>query len=120
MNERKRVGEELISLLIEINDKQVIVEGKRDKKALYLLHFKRIITIKKDIYETVDQLEEKEVLILTDFDSEGKQIAVKLNLFLQSLDFKVDHETRRKIELLFSRLQIKKIEELRGVLKWVN
>jgi 5S rRNA maturation endonuclease (ribonuclease M5) len=54
---------------------------------------------------------------LTDFDSEGKQIAKKFNLFLQSHGFKIDRESRRKIGLLFSRLGIRKIEEIRGVLK---
>ena len=117
MFDRKKVGENLISLLNELKDKQVIVEGKRDREVLYLLNFKKIITINKGIYETIQKLDEKEVLILTDFDSEGRKIARKLNLFLQSYGFKVDRESRRKIGLLFSRLRIKKIEEIRGVLK---
>ena len=111
----REVGE-LIELLTENKDMQVIVEGKRDKKVLCLLNFTKIITIEKGIYETTENLKEKEVLILTDFDSEGKQIAKKLNLFLQHLGYKVDKETRRKIGLMFTKLRIKKIEELRGVL----
>jgi 5S rRNA maturation endonuclease (ribonuclease M5) len=117
MNERKEIGEKLLSLLKELDDKQVIVEGKRDKKVLYSLNFKKIITIDKGIYETIEMLDKEEVLILTDFDSEGRKIAKKLNLFLQSHGFKIDRESRRKIGLLFSRLRIRKIEELRGVIK---
>ncbi|MEM5872330.1 MAG: hypothetical protein QXD55_00495, partial [Candidatus Aenigmatarchaeota archaeon] len=90
--------------------------GKRDKKVLCSLNFTKIVTINKGIYETIENLEEKEVLILTDFDSEGKKIAKKLNVILQHLGYKVDKETRRKIGLMFSKLKIKKIEELRGVL----
>jgi 5S rRNA maturation endonuclease (ribonuclease M5) len=112
---RNEIGEELLKLLIKLKEKLVIVEGKRDKKVLYSLGFKKIITINKGIYETTEEIKDKELLILTDFDNEGKQIAKKLNLFLLSQGYKVDRENRRKIGLMFSRLRIKKIEELRGV-----
>jgi 5S rRNA maturation endonuclease (ribonuclease M5) len=108
--------DKLLEILDKNKEKQVIVEGKRDKKVLCLLGFNKILTINKGLYETVERLKEKEVLILTDFDHEGKIIAKKLNLFLQSLGYKVDKETRRKIGFMFSRLKIRKIEELRGVL----
>jgi 5S rRNA maturation endonuclease (ribonuclease M5) len=108
--------EELLKLLEKNKDKQTIVEGKRDKKVLCSLNFTNIVTINKGLYETAEELKENEVLLLTDFDSEGKQIAKKLNIFLQHLEYKVDKETRRKIGLMFTKLRIKKIEELRGVL----
>lgn len=69
----------------------------------------------KGIYETTEELKEREVLILTDFDSEGKLIASKFNRILQSLGYSVDKETRRKLGLMFAKLRIRKIEELRGV-----
>lgn len=108
--------EELLELLEENKDKQVIVEGKRDNKVLCLLNFINVITIEKGLYETTEKLKANEVLILTDFDSEGKQIAKKLNTLLQHQCYNVDKETRRKIGFLFAKLRIKKIEELRGVL----
>jgi 5S rRNA maturation endonuclease (ribonuclease M5) len=112
----REVEEELLKLLIENKDKQVIVEGKRDKEVLCSLGFKKILTIQKGIYETTEEIKGKEVLILTDFDSEGRQIAKKLNLILQHLGYKVDKETRRKVGFMFTKLKIRKIEELRGVL----
>ena len=111
-----REVEELVDILEKNKDKQTIVEGKRDKKVLCSLNFTNVITIEKGIYETVEILKEKEVLILTDFDSEGRLIAKKFNLLLQHSGYKVDKETRRKIGLMFAKLKIKKIEELRGVL----
>ena len=108
--------EELLKILEENKDKQVIVEGKRDKKALCSLNFTNVVTINKGLYETVEGLKEKEVLLLTDFDSEGKRIAKKLNTLLQRLCYKVDRNTRRKISFLFAGLRIKRIEELRGVI----
>ena len=113
----QEIEEKLFKLLEEIKDKQVIVEGKRDKKALCLFGFTKITTINQGIYETAEKIKDKQVIILTDFDPEGRKIARKLNLFLQSLGYKVDRETRRKIGFMFTRMKIKKIEELRGVLK---
>jgi 5S rRNA maturation endonuclease (ribonuclease M5) len=108
--------EELLEILEKNKDKQTIVEGKRDRKVLCSLNFTNIITIEKGIYETTEKLNEKEVLVLTDYDAEGKLIAKKLNTFLQHLGYKADRETRRIIGLMFAKLKIKKIEELRGVL----
>jgi 5S rRNA maturation endonuclease (ribonuclease M5) len=113
----QEIEEKLFKILEDIKDKQVIVEGKRDKEALCLFGFTRMFTIEKGLYETVENIKDKEVIVLVDFDPEGRKIARKLNLFLQSLGYKVDTETRRKIGFLFTRLKIKKIEELRGVLK---
>ena len=114
---RKEIEEEMFVLLDRVKDGRVIVEGKRDKEVLCSLGFTEITTINKGLYETTESIRDKEVLVLTDFDSEGREIAKKLNLFLQSLGHKVDRETRRKIGFMFTRLKIKKIEELRGVLK---
>jgi len=108
--------EELLEILEKNKDKQTIVEGKRDRKVLCSLNFTNIITIEKGIYETTEKLNEKEVLVLTDYDAEGKLIAKKLNTFLQHLGYKADRESRRRIGLMFAKLKIKKIEELRGVL----
>ena len=111
---RQEIKEELFDLLDQIKHKQIIVEGKRDAGALCLLGFTNIVEI-HGIYETSERLRENEVLILTDFDREGREIAKKLNLVLQSLGYKVDRETRRKIGFLFAKIHIRKIEELRGV-----
>ena len=107
--------EELLGILQRIKEKQVIVEGKRDKKVLCLLGFEDVITIEKGIYETAEALKKKETVVLTDFDPEGREIAKKLNLVLQYLGYKIDRETRRKVGLMFHRMNIRKIEELRGV-----
>lgn len=111
----QEVEEELLKILKENKEKYVIVEGKRDKNILCLLGFKKILTLNKGLYEITEKLKEREVLILTDFDPEGRLIARKLNSFLQSQGNKVDRETRRKIGFMFTKLRIRKIEELRGV-----
>lgn len=113
---RQEVKEELFTLLNRIREKQVIVEGKRDKLALCLLGFKNIIELNAGIYETTEKLKEKTVIILTDYDDAGNEIAKKFNLILPPLGFRVDGQTRKKIGCLFSQLRIQKIEELRGVI----
>jgi 5S rRNA maturation endonuclease (ribonuclease M5) len=113
---KKEIGEDLLKIIEEIKDKTIIVEGKRDKRILCSLGIKNIVTIRKGLYETVEGLKADEVVILTDFDSEGRRIAKKLNKLLQSLGYKVDRVSRRKMGLLLTRLRIKKIEELKGCL----
>ncbi len=115
-----QVVEELLELLRKIADKQIIVEGRRDKEVLCSLGFKKILTISKGIYETTEMLKGREVVVLTDFDSEGRQIAKKLNRILQPIGYDVDITARRKVGLMLSKLKIKQIEQLRGVLKWVS
>ena len=100
--------EDLSKILEKNKDKVTIVEGKKDKKALCSLNFTNVVTINKGLYETVEGLKEKEILLLTDYDPEGRQIAKKLNTLLQHLGYKVDKETRRKIGFLFAKLRIKK------------
>ena len=108
--------EELVELLQRNSDKLTIVEGKRDKNVLCSLGFVKVLTLSGGIYETAEKINDAEVLVLTDFDAEGKQIAKKLNLFLQHAGVKADMETRRKVGLILAKLKITKIEELRGVL----
>jgi 5S rRNA maturation endonuclease (ribonuclease M5) len=90
--------------------------GKADKQVLCSLGFKKVFTITSGIYETTELLKEKEVLILTDFDSEGTQISKKLNRILQPIGYKVDITTRRKVGIMFRKLKILEIEHLRSVL----
>lgn len=112
MFDNKEVEEELLKLFKKIKDKEVVVEGKRDKEALYSFGFTKIRLLNKSLHEVAEKLEGKEVLILTDFDNEGKQLAKKLNQLLQPF-CKVDMESRRKIGFIFTKLKIKTIEELR-------
>lgn len=111
----KKIEEELLELFEKIKNKTIIVEGKKDKKILCSFGFIDVNTINKGLYETANKFENKEVIVLTDFDKEGQRIARKLNIFLQSLNCKVDRITRMKLKIIFSKLKIKTIEELKGV-----
>ena len=58
----------------------IIVEGLKDKRALEKLGLKKIITLKKPLYATVEDVASKtaQVLILTDLDKKGKELFARL------------------------------------------
>ena len=73
-------------LLEELNEKILVVEGKRDKKALKRLGLKNIIAINgRPLYIVAEELmaKRKEIVILSDFDKAGKTINLKLKNLLQ-------------------------------------
>jgi 5S rRNA maturation endonuclease (ribonuclease M5) len=111
-----REVEELLAILRENVERQVIVEGKRDKEVLCSLGFKKVLTISNGIYETTELLADRDVLILTDFDREGREIARKLERILQPIGFRVDIVTRKRIGHMLGKLKILEIEHLRSVL----
>lgn len=95
-----------------------IVEGIKDKKALIGLGFKNIIDISgKPLYKLLEEVkasEFKSVVILSDFDEEGKKKALALTKLFQSSGIKINSFTRNKIKSLF---KIPKIEELNSFTK---
>src|SRR3989337_4397159 len=109
---KKEIEEELKKLFEKVKNKTIIVEGKRDKEVLYSFNLTKVYTINHGLYELSEKFEKKEIIILTDFDKEGKEISRKLSLFLQ-IKNKINRNTRRKIGLLLSKLQIRTIEELK-------
>ena len=97
----------------------VVVEGRRDREAISSLGFERIITIDgKPIFKIPDLIRPKErVLILTDFDKEGKRKAKKLKFLLTKKGVEVEEQLRK----LFSKnFRIRKIEELNSLFKKVS
>jgi 5S rRNA maturation endonuclease (ribonuclease M5) len=77
---------ELEEILEELENKLLIVEGKRDEKALKSLGLKHIIAINgRPLYQVVELVikRKKEVVILTDFDKKGREINRKLAYMLQ-------------------------------------
>jgi 5S rRNA maturation endonuclease (ribonuclease M5) len=97
----------------------IIVEGKKDEKALRKLGFKKIIKISgkplEKVFEEVSSY--KSVAILTDFDEEGKKIFSQLNKILSSHRIKVHFFLRNKIKSTF---KIKKIEEINSLTKFMG
>ncbi|HIQ50301.1 MAG TPA: toprim domain-containing protein [Nanoarchaeota archaeon] len=107
---------ELLEYFDEIKSFPVIVEGKKDKAVLKKLGFKKIIILnKKSLYESVCKYEEEKIIILTDFDKKGEELAKKLELFLR----KSDRNARNKLRMLFRKNNLNTIEGINKVIKKV-
>lgn len=103
----------------EIIDKGmlVIVEGKKDKKALEELGVKRILVL--DVrYKTVEKvMNEKEVVLLVDLDEEGKKIYHELKRELMRFGVNVDDRLRK---FLFKNTKVRQIEGLARYLERIS
>ncbi len=101
----------LINNLDRIKNKLFIVEGKKDKKALNSLGINNIITLKKSLFETVEEISKKtnECVILTDLDKEGRKLYGKLRNDLQKHGVKIDNSFRN---FLFRETKVRQIEAL--------
>ncbi len=95
--------------------KLVVVEGEKDKKALNKLGIKNVVSIsRKPLFIFVEKTSKKvkEVVILTDLDSEGRKLYNTLKHDFQKNGVKVDKKFR---EILFRETKISQIE---GIFKY--
>ncbi|HLC20128.1 MAG TPA: toprim domain-containing protein [Candidatus Nanoarchaeia archaeon] len=99
---------EYVQDIIE-RDIPVVVEGKKDARALRSFGVKNIVEM-DTCFKVVDRLEnEKEVSILVDLDREGKKMYAKLNDAFSRRGVKVNNKLRH---FLFRETKIRQIEGL--------
>lgn len=106
----KEIYEEMMKLLNKIrdSDKLVLVEGINDKAALAELGIKRVKTLKRRaLYKVIEEIKDKEVVILTDLDEEGKKLYGKLKHEFSQRGVRVDDKLR---EFLFKKTKLRQIE----------
>jgi 5S rRNA maturation endonuclease (ribonuclease M5) len=115
--------EQLVEFVEEIDDKLVLVEGKKDRIALKSLGVKNIILlngrpltelalhVSRSCVSPSEPKGRKEVVILTDFDSEGKRLAARLDYLLKKHKVMVNSRLRRK----FMQFGKNRIEDLKGM-----
>lgn len=77
------------------SDKLIIVEGKKDKKALEELDIKNIKILKGPLYKFIESIKQKEVILLLDLDKEGKKLYKTLKAQFQKRGIKIDHKFRK-------------------------
>jgi len=94
---KKQQLEELNELILELRTTKpiIIVEGKKDQKALKQLKINSI-TIKKPLYQLIEEITEKytSCIILTDLDSKGKKLYGILKNNLEKYKIKVNNKFR--------------------------
>jgi len=89
--------------------KLVIVEGKNDKAALEKLGFTKIVCVDgTPEYKLIESIHEKEILILTDLDKEGRKKYAALSHQFKQRGVSINNDIRN---LLF-KTKIRQIEGL--------
>ena len=115
-----------LSLLRELADSStIVVEGKRDAEALRSLGIDAEFYFISGSLSSINQLAEslsekgKEVIVLTDFDSKGKQLAARLIRELHGCGkkVKVNTEVRRNLMRAFNNVKIGEIEDLKSLIE---
>lgn len=107
---KKEFDEFLEKLKKDSKKKIIIVEGRKDKKALEGFKIKNIIILRKPLYLIVEYVvkSEKDCIILTDLDKKGKELYGKLASSLKQFGVKIDDRFR---EFLF-KTKLRQIEGL--------
>jgi 5S rRNA maturation endonuclease (ribonuclease M5) len=96
--------------ILQDNSSLILVEGNRDIKALNKLGINNVNSINKPIYSLIEDIsrKNKEVIVLTDFDHEGRKLYSKIKHELNRNGIKVNDKYRR----FLSRCKITHIEGL--------
>ena len=105
------IPHELEKSLEKFRDMNLIVEGKRDKEVLESIGFENVFVIGGERLEDfVEKLpNDKEFVILTDFDDEGEKKNKKLMKLLQKSKRKINFRLRVFFKKLFL---VNKVEEV--------
>ena len=111
----EREKESFIKTLEELKSRAVIVEGKKDARALKALGLANIIPLNNtplaEFAQKIAESQIHEVIILTDFDKEGRKLEKRLDLLLRSHKVRTNRRLRR-ILMGFGK---GRIEDFKGV-----
>jgi 5S rRNA maturation endonuclease (ribonuclease M5) len=91
-------------LLLDIRDETIFVEGLRDKRALGLLGCKNVMTISGNLRKRCEELSlsknTSKVIILTDMDRRGEQLAKAAKDECESLSLAANLDIRARLASL--------------------
>lgn len=93
----------------------VIVEGKSDEEALRKLGVDDIVTLcGKPLYKVTQDISKRteEILILTDYDREGRKLAKKLDNYFVSYGVLPNRKIRKKLGFIVNKTGISHIEDI--------
>ena len=99
-----------VNHILQDNSSFILVEGKRDVRALNKLGINNVNSIDKPIYSLIEHIarKNKDVIILTDFDPMGRQLHRKIKHELNRNGIRVNDKYRK----FLSRCGIAHIEGL--------
>ncbi|MBC7110331.1 MAG: hypothetical protein H5T46_04940 [Archaeoglobi archaeon] len=119
--------EEVLRLIEDLRERSsegetIIVEGEKDRMSLRRLGVKGkiICSSQLSVNSILDLIEERKIIILTDWDEYGVERGKYLLRHLTSLGFECDLELHKKLSALLKK-EIKDIESLeKYVIKYAN
>ncbi|MFH1393952.1 MAG: toprim domain-containing protein [Candidatus Micrarchaeota archaeon] len=108
--EAQNTLKKLRKLLSHIKEGWVFAEGLRDRRALERLGCMNVLTISGNLKSSCEKVRGKtdEVIVLTDLDRRGDELARKAKEELEGLSIRADLETRKKLAGI---LRLKYFEE---------
>ncbi len=111
--EKKRYLEKQLKNIIEkLKMSNIAVEGKKDVEALKRLGCNNIICVAgnpKIMCKTMNKMKWKNVVILTDIDERGNELADEVRKELERYEIAVDVETRKRVSKI---LNLKEVETI--------
>jgi len=114
--ELKQKEKQLKRALEELDEKEavIIVEGKKDKEALQRIGVKnRIKLVNRSPAELSRAIsDEKEAIILTDFDEAGEEICKRVEESLSSYSIKADTELRKRLHRIIGVANFESIDKI--------
>jgi len=113
---KKVEQEQFLEVIEELRGNILIVEGKKDEKALRSLGMRHILEINsrpiwkvaQDAVSMAEKHKNRHIIVLTDFDRTGRKLASQIRLLLQSRNIHADYRIRRDV----MNLGIKCMEEM--------
>jgi 2,5-diamino-6-(ribosylamino)-4(3H)-pyrimidinone 5'-phosphate reductase len=120
MSSERRRYERLLRIVDQIRTESqmgalVVVEGRNDASALRRIGLgEKILRIKSyglRLREIIDSIESKRVIVLTDFDVEGQELASRISEELQHKGIHVNNIVRRQLASIV-KPEVTKVEEI--------
>ncbi|MGB9748854.1 MAG: toprim domain-containing protein [Candidatus Woesearchaeota archaeon] len=100
---------------LKIEKSKIIVEGLKDKKALKSCGVKNLVVLKGPLYKFVEDLSsEREVIILTDTDYEGRKLYRRLKRDFEMFGVRVNYEYRN---FIIKNTNLRNIEGIKKLIK---
>lgn len=98
----------------------ILVEGRRDRASLEALGVRGriVMTSQRQLFNLAERVSQQnvDVIILSDWDERGEEVARNVEVFLKSNGARPDCEPRKKLRIL-SKKEIKDIESLHGYIE---
>jgi len=110
----KRTTKRLEKIINALTESMVFVEGQKDKKALLKIGCKEVLTVSGNLRNSsllASNNHTKKVIVLTDLDRRGNELAVRAREELEGFSIKVNTEYRT---MLGGILKIRYFEEIDG------